>query len=107
MRGHSGTIRLALSFAALLVSLTMVIRRQSHALEMLRSIDQMRGARVIVEAERAELTRRIQTLESRGRVVADARDRLGMHVPSAQEIVILPLHSSTAPVTTNAIARAE
>ncbi|HUP89349.1 MAG TPA: hypothetical protein VM100_08365 [Longimicrobiales bacterium] len=91
MRSHAGTIRLALAFAALLGSLTLVIWRQSRALEMLRSIDSMRGARVIAEAERNEFVRRIQHLESRTRVVSDARDRLGMHVPSATEIVILPL----------------
>lgn len=96
MRSHAGTIRLALAFAALLGSLTLVIWRQSRALELLRSIDSMRSARVIAEAESAELARRIQNLESRGRVVADARDRLGMHVPSATEIVILPLSAPAA-----------
>ena len=73
MRSHSGTIRLALAFAALLGSLTLVIWRQSRALDVLRSMDQMRSARVIAEAERSELVRKIQTLESRTRVVADAR----------------------------------
>jgi cell division protein FtsL len=110
MRSHAGTIRLALSFAALLVSLTLVIWRQSRALEVLRTVDQMRSERVISEAERAELTRRIQRLESRTRVVADARDQLAMHVPSANEIVILPLHSPAArpaTATAPAIARAE
>lgn len=111
MRSHSGTIRLALSFAALLGSLTLVIWRQSRALEMLRGIDDMRSSRVIVEAERAELTRRIQTLESRGRVVADAHDRLAMHVPSANEIVILPLHAApsarSATPTATAMLRSE
>ena len=111
MRSHSGTIRLALAFAALLASLTLVIWRQSRALEVLRSVDQMRSERVIAEAERSELTRRIQRLESRARVVADARDRLGMHVPSANEIVILPLHAAPPkPVpaaSTPTIARAE
>jgi cell division protein FtsL len=109
MRTHSGTIRLALAFATLLVALTLVIWRQSRALEVLRSVDQMRSERVIAEAERSELTRRIQRLESRGRVVADARDRLSMHVPSANEIVILPLHSPgarPATATATAIARA-
>lgn len=99
MRTHSGTIRLALAFAALLASLTLVIWRQSRALDVLRSIDDMRGARVIIEAERGEITRRIQTLESRARVVADARDRLAMHVPSASEIVILPLNGNRKPST--------
>ena len=94
MRSHTGTIRLAFAFAALLAALTMVIYRQSRALEVLRAADEMRGARVIAEAERSELTRRIQTLESRTRVVSDARERLGMHVPSADEIVILPLNGT-------------
>jgi cell division protein FtsL len=108
MRSHAGTIRLALAFAALLASLTLVIWRQSNALTVLRSVDQMRGARVIAEAERSELVRRIQTLESRTRVVADARDRLGMHVPSANEIVILPLSApATVDMKTPALARAE
>jgi hypothetical protein len=105
MRSHAGTIRLALAFAALLASLTLVIWRQSRALETLRSVDAMRGARVIAEAERAELTRKIQTLESRTRVVADATVRLGMHVPSASEIVILPLTSSRSPARSPSLAR--
>jgi cell division protein FtsL len=107
MKSHSGTIRLALAFAALLAALTLVIWRQSRALETLRAIDQLRGARVLAEAERSELLRNIQTLESRARVVADAQTWLGMHVPSASEIVILPL---ATPVRTaagpSAIARA-
>ena len=102
MRSHTGTIRLAFAFAALLAALTMVIYRQSRALEVLRAADEMRGARVIAEAERSELARRIQTLESRTRVVADARERLGMHVPSAEEIVILPLNGRLAPSSPSA-----
>jgi cell division protein FtsL len=104
MRSHSGTIRLALAFAALFAALTMVIYRQSRALEVLRAADELRGARVVAEAERAELMRRIQTLESRSRVVADARDRLGMHVPSANEIVILPLTRPAAVVQPQTVA---
>ena len=106
MRSHSGTIRLALAFAALLGALTMVIYRQSRALEVLRAADEMRSARVIAEAERSELARTIQTLQSRARVVTDARTRLGMHVPSANEIVILPLNGmvTPAPATTPAPA---
>lgn len=91
MRSHTGTIRLALAFAALFASLTLVIWRQSRALETLRAVEAMRGDRVVAEAERGEITRRIQTLESRAHVVAAARDRLDMHVPSAHEIVIVPL----------------
>jgi cell division protein FtsL len=106
MRSHSGTIRLALAFAALLGALTMVIYRQSRALEVLRVADEMRSERVIAEAERAELARRIQTLQSRSRVVTEARTRLGMHVPSAHEIVILPLNGTATPASAPAPAPA-
>jgi cell division protein FtsL len=102
MRSHSGTIRLALAFAALLASLTMVIYRQSRALEVLRAADEMRSERVIAEAERSELARRVQTLQSRARVVSEARTRLGMHVPSADEIVILPLNGTISPAPSSA-----
>lgn len=110
MRSHSGTIRLALAFAALLGALTLVIYRQSRALEILRYVESMRADRVVAEAERGELTRRIQTLESRAYVVTAARDRLGMHVPSADEIVILPLSGGKAnppSATSSSLARAQ
>jgi cell division protein FtsL len=92
MKGN-GTIRLALCFAALLAALTLVIWRQSLALETLRALDQLRDNRAIAEAERSDLIRKIEQLESRATVVTAAQVRLGMRVPSAHEIVILPLHS--------------
>lgn len=91
MRSHSGVIRLAIAFALLLGSLSLVVWRQSRALELLRDLDQTRTARAIAEADRSELTRRIEYLESRARVVGAAALQLGMRVPSADEIVILPL----------------
>ncbi|HEY0671692.1 MAG TPA: hypothetical protein VGD27_05470 [Longimicrobiales bacterium] len=93
MRSHSGTIRLALCFALLLAALTMVIWRQSNALETLRALDKLRDARALAEAERSDLLRKIEQLESRAIVVAAARTRLNMRVPSANEIVILPLRA--------------
>lgn len=93
MRSHTGTIRLALCFALLLAALTMVIWRQSQALETLRALDKLRDNRALAEAARADLSRKIEQLESRAHVVAAARDRLGMRVPAAAEIVILPLHA--------------
>ena len=92
MKGN-GTIRLALCFAALLAALTLVIWRQSLALESLRALDHLRDSRAIAEAERSDLIRKIEQLESRAVVVGAAQARLGMRVPSAHEIVILPLQS--------------
>ncbi|MGH7475395.1 MAG: cell division protein FtsL [Longimicrobiales bacterium] len=96
MRWARGSLRVALVFAALLAALSGVVWRQSRALETLRSLDALRQERALVEAEKTELVRRIQLLESRARVVRAARQRLGLHVPSSDEIVILPLTSDAA-----------
>jgi hypothetical protein len=97
MRSHAGLLRVVLAFAALLGSLSLVVWRQSRALEVLRELDALRTERAIAEATRSELTRAIEYLESRARVVRDAA-RLGLRVPSSEsgEIVILPLHEGSA-----------
>lgn len=79
----------ALAVVALLAALSLVTWRQARALEALRDLDTVQRAVSLVEAERAELHRRIQTLESRGHVVPSARERLGMRTPSAGEIILL------------------
>ncbi len=93
MRGQPGVIRAALGFAVLLASLSLVVWRQSRALELLRELDEVRRQRAVAEAERSMLVQRIRRLESRSRVVAEASSKLRMHVPSGDEIVILRLDS--------------
>lgn len=88
-------IRAALLVAGLLGSLTLVVWRQSQALEMLRALDEVRQERVVEEARRAALSRRVEELESRARVSTAARERLGMRVPTGRELVILPLAEPT------------
>ena len=102
---HTGLIRLALAFAALLMSMGLVVWRQSRALELGRDLDQLRTARAIAESERSELSRRIEYLESRGRVVEDAA-RIGLRVPSTDggEIVILPLRDRQQPAARATLA---
>lgn len=90
MRGQRGLIRLALSFALLLLSLGLVVRRQSRALETLRQIESVRQERALLEAERAVIQGRIQRLESRARIV-EAASKLGLRIPAGGEIVVLPL----------------
>lgn len=96
MRGPSGVLTAALAFAALLASLSLVVWRQSRALDALRALDAVRSERAVVEAERVDLGRRKQMLESRSRVVKAAGERLGMRVPRGAEIVILPLDGGAA-----------
>ncbi|HEY8469342.1 MAG TPA: cell division protein FtsL [Longimicrobiales bacterium] len=91
MRGLSGALGAALAFAAFLASLSLVVWRQSRTLEVLRALEAVRSERAVAEAERVELNRRRQMLESRSRVVKAAGERLGMRVPRGPEIVILPL----------------
>ena len=83
-------MRATLAVVVLLGALALVPWRQSRALEALANLDQLRRQASVAAAERVDLERNIQVLESRGRVVPLARDRLGMHTPSAAELVILP-----------------
>lgn len=93
MRRGTPVIRTALLFAVLLASLTMVVWRQSRALEVLRQLDDTRRERVVEEARRSALLRRVEQLESRARVSEVAHDRFGMRLPEGDEIVILPLRA--------------
>lgn len=91
MKARTSVLRMTLLFALLLGSLTLVVWRQSHALVVLRELESVRRERVVEEARRAGLSRRVEELESRARISEVARDRFGMRLPSGDEIVILPL----------------
>lgn len=95
MRGGGRTVRLALVIAALLGSLSLVVWRQSRALETLRSVERVHRERAVLEAERTRLSRRISELESRSRVARLARERLSMRLPTSEELVILPVEPLT------------
>lgn len=86
----STTSLTALAVAALLAALSLVTWRQSRTREALVELDGIQRSLSLVEAERAEYQRRIQVLESRSRVVRDARERLDMRPPRSDEIVLLP-----------------
>ncbi len=94
-RRTSGLLRFALACALLLLGLAAVVRRQSRGLALVRAVERARAERAVTEAQRAELIRRIDWLQSRAHVV-EAAGRRGMRQPSALEIVILP-ETSPAP----------
>jgi cell division protein FtsL len=83
-------VKAALVVLCMLAALSLVAWRQSRALEALAELDRVRRDRVLAHAEMTALQSRIQYLESRGRVVPEARARLRMRTPDATEIVILP-----------------
>jgi hypothetical protein len=83
-------IRTALAVVSLLGALGLVTWRQSRAFEALGELDETRRLVSVNEAERVDLARTIQVMESRAQVIPRAREELGMHTPDATELVILP-----------------
>jgi len=82
--------RTAVTFAFLVSSLGFLTWRQSRALEAHAALDDVRRQTSVAQAERVELQREIQVLESRTRIVPEARE-LGLHSPEAVEQVILAM----------------
>ena len=78
----------------LLAALSLVPWRQTRGVEMERALRQTETDRGIAEAERVAASRRVEELQSRVRVLSVARGRLGMRLPSDEEIVYLPVSSS-------------
>ncbi|HEX6134508.1 MAG TPA: hypothetical protein VFZ24_11105 [Longimicrobiales bacterium] len=89
MSGGTGAIRMGIACALLFGSLSLVVWRQSRALDELRGLDAARAERVLLQSERSELQRSIQQLESRSRIVAVAAARLDLRTPTRSEIVFL------------------
>ena len=92
-RGVVFVFAIALVFGALSMGVPW---RQSRALETQKALDSLRQEISVSDAERVRLEQVIQVLESRQRVVPEARDRLGMHTPSGNELVLL-LHQRRTP----------
>jgi hypothetical protein len=95
-RHGEGTLRLALAFAAFLGSLSMVIWRQSRALEVLRDLDGARVARAGVESDKSRQVEMIQRLESLARITSHADRAWGMRVPSSDEEFVIMLRPGAA-----------
>jgi len=90
MMEYGPFLRAGLALMALLASLWGVTWRQSRALEAMAELDEIRRLTSVAEAERVDLERAVQVLESRARVVPEARERLGMHIAASDQLVILP-----------------
>ena len=89
MRGLAGTSLVALAVAAFLASLSLVSWRQRQALDTLGHLEALQQECALEEADRDELEDRIRYLESRGRVVAEVMERLGMRKAVSADIVFL------------------
>ncbi len=90
-------LRRAAWVALIAGSLSAVVWRQTVAHERQQELRAVRAELDVAEAERVDLVNRVQALRSRARVVRVARERLGMHLPADDEIVLLPLPADAAP----------
>jgi hypothetical protein len=80
MRRPGGSTVVTLGVALFLGSLSLVMWRQARAMETHAETDSLRREQALARADGEELRRRIQVLESRGRVVPEANRRLGMEI---------------------------
>jgi cell division protein FtsL len=98
-RRGGGILRVAALLVVLLCALAVVVGRQTTGVALQREIRELEGERAVAEAARLELETRIQSLQSRARVVRVARERLGMHLPADSEVVLVPLPREEAAAT--------
>ena len=98
-RRGGGIVRVAALLVVLLGALAVVVGRQTTGVALQREIRELEGERAVAEAARLELETRIQSLQSRARVVRVARERLGMHLPADSEVVLVPLPREEAAAT--------
>lgn len=82
-------MRIAVSVAAFLASLSLVAWRQGRAYEVMSALDHARDEISLAQAERSDLQSDVQAYQSRAWVLPQARERLGMHVADAGEMVML------------------
>lgn len=69
---------------------TGVIARRIYGIEQNRRILQLEQRRQALEAERLRLEGAIRDASSRARLVPLAEQRLNMHVPSPNQVIMLP-----------------
>ncbi len=79
---------------AFLATTWVVYARQTAAIRAARELAEIRARRANLEGRRADLERRIRRAESRAVLVPLAQSRLGLHLPSDSEIILLPGPSS-------------
>ncbi|MBX6331112.1 MAG: cell division protein FtsL [Gemmatimonadaceae bacterium] len=67
-----------------------VIWRRAAGIAQAREVRALEQQRLQLQAERAQLESDIRTLSSRSMLVPIAERRLGMHIPSDTQVVIIP-----------------
>lgn len=88
---------IVVAFAAilLLAGMFVAVHRGARGRGIAERISQISDRFEAADVQRNELRQEIEYLRSRGRIV-DAAERLGMHLPSEEELVILDLRDHAA-----------
>lgn len=90
VRRRRGVAAVAGWLVILLAAFSLVTWRQTVGVEMDRALRRLEVERALAEGDRFDARRRIETLESRVRIVQVASNRLGMRLPEDSEIIFLP-----------------
>lgn len=93
-RSAGPAVQVALCVATILAALSGVAWRQGQALEAFTHLERVSREAALADTEIGELNRSIHYLESRGRVIREAREHLDMHLPATDEMMFLPGEAS-------------
>ncbi len=96
------SILTALAAILLLAGMFVAVHRGARGRAIAERVSEISDRREAADVQRNELRQEIEYLRSRGRVV-DAAERLGMHLPSEEELVILDLRRRGADRTEEAL----
>jgi len=87
----------ALALFGFVLVATGVIARRTYGIDQARSLRELERKRQALEAERVKLDGEIRDASSRARLAPIAEQRLNMHVPSPDQVIMLPPPSSPPP----------
>jgi cell division protein FtsL len=88
--GMKGRTIVGLLLAAFLVVALSIVWRRTIGISQSRQLTEMESTRAQLESERARIESEIRDASTRQRLGSVAESRLGMHVPSDNQVVILP-----------------
>jgi cell division protein FtsL len=83
----------ALALFGFVLVATGVIARRTYGIDQARALRELDRRRQALEAERVKLDGEIRNASSRARLAPIAEQRLNMHVPPPEQVIMLPLPS--------------
>ena len=92
-----GRWAIALVLLGFVLVTTGVIARRVKGVDQVKTLRKQRAERDALDAERMRLDGAIRDATSRARLVPLAEERLGMHIASPEQQIILPRPKRSAP----------